>query len=198
MPPAARAAASTQEGVLSSRGPAPTACPSPSTLLPQTRQPWPALPPGSGGSRSPQGPHNQDQGATDKSWLYSRTRGQLCHWQLPSYCTSSDGGEGISMPRHNTASALRDLGAGGRGHRHHPAGWGAGLGAEGSQRQKTRPPIDRDIYKKKIVPRRPEQNHRDTRASGMYSSPRAGKHALYRHGHAGSSRVYGAGRDTER
>lgn len=62
---------------------------------------------------SPLGTHNQDQGATDKSWLYSRTRGQLCHWQLPSYCTSSDGG--ISMPRHNTASALRDLGVGGEG-----------------------------------------------------------------------------------
>lgn len=75
----------------------------------------PALPPKGGGSRSPRGPHNQDQGATDKSWLYSRTQGQLCHWQLPSYCTSSDGGEGISMPRHNTASALRDLGGRGRG-----------------------------------------------------------------------------------
>lgn len=38
---------------------------------------------------------------------------------------------------------------GGRGHRHHPAGWGAGWGTQGSQRQKTRPPIDRDIYIKK-------------------------------------------------
>lgn len=61
------------------------------------------------GHPSPQGTHNQDQEATDKSWLYSRTRGQLCHWQLPSYCTSSDEGGGISMPRHNTASALWDL-----------------------------------------------------------------------------------------
>lgn len=67
------------------------------------------LPPKRGANPSP-GTHNQDQGATDKSWLYSRSRGQLCHWQLPSYCTSSDGG--ISMPRHNTASALWDLGEG--------------------------------------------------------------------------------------
>lgn len=127
---------------------------------------------------SPQGTHNQDQGATDKSWLYSQTRGQLCHWQLPSYCTSSDGG--ISMPRHNTASALRGVG---RGHRHYPAGWGTGLDAKGSQRQKTCPPIDREIYKK-------NQFHDDqsrttgTRVQAKCTAAREQvKHALYRHRH---------------
>lgn len=62
------------------------------------------------GQPLPRDPTTRTRGATDKSWLYSRTQGQLCHWQLPSYCTSSDGG--ISMPRHNTASALWDLGGG--------------------------------------------------------------------------------------
>lgn len=38
---------------------------------------------------------------------------------------------------------------GGCRHRLHPAGWGAGLDTEGSQRQKTHPPIDRDRYIKK-------------------------------------------------
>ena len=82
-----------------------TALPSPALFLPQTH-------PHHQSGEQTKGPPSQHQGATDKSWLYSWTRWQLCHWQLHSYCTSSNEGGGISMPRHNTASALQDLGEG--------------------------------------------------------------------------------------
>lgn len=53
---------------------------------------------------------------------------------------------------------------GGCRHRLHPAGWGAGSDTEGSQRRKTRPPIDRDRYIKKEKENKTKNSSTMTRA----------------------------------
>lgn len=149
MLPAAGAAASTQGRVLSSRGPAPTACPSPSNLLPQTHQPCRQR---VGAAALPGDPTTRTRGLQTRVGFIHGHGGSCVTGSCPRIAHPATGARGYpchvtTQHRHYATSAGE---GGGARAPSPPSRLGSGLGRPGLTKAKD-PSTHREryIYKKK-------------------------------------------------